>query len=255
MIAEQHKILIHRAIDGELSNDEQATLTQLLQSSIEARQFFDRIKSLSVMSSELATIEPPASLRHNILERVASRRQATRPTVSNPRAIGALIGSLFTTRVAFGMAAGLLIGITVGSLALKNATGTLDPLDISGTVLAGKDSQSLRRVDSDSFSNGQASGRVAVDAGAQLKYIQVDVKSAQEIAVVIDYDPTVYTVRAFEQQGPNTNNVVTGEGQLRATHVGNNKYLFVLGQLTASSSPVICRVESTGVVYERELQM
>ena len=255
MISEQHKILIHRAIDGELSIAEQAEFTQLIKASVEAKRFFDRINSLSPLSTELKSAEPPVSLRHNVLDKLSSRSRATETTTPSPRAIGALIGSLFTTRVAFGMAAGLLIGITVGSLALKNSTVALDPLDISGTVLAGKDSQTLRRVDSDSFSDGQANGRLAVDAGPELKYIQVEVNSSQEISVVIDYDPTMYTLRAFEQKSPNINNVITGAGQLRATHIGDNKYLFVLGQLTETSSRVVCRIESTGVVYERELQM
>lgn len=202
----------------------------------------------------LPSQDAPTGLKHGILRAIDKSPVAARQT-SSPRSIGAMIGSLFTPRVAYGMAAGLIIGVAVGALTLRGPAGPLDPLDLSGTIVGGKSSKTLVRVDSDSFSESQAAGRISVDAGAGLEYIQLELESTQEVAAVIEYDPSAFVLRAFEQAAPQTGGIVNGEGQVRASHVGRNRYLFVLERTGESLRPVLCRVEGTGVIYERELQL
>lgn len=254
MLSDTNKNLIHRAIDGELSEPDKAELHRLLESSPEAHAFYKEIESLSSLPSMLSSQDAPAGLKPGILRAIDHSRVAQRKT-SSPRSIGAWIGTLLTPRVAYGMAAGLILGFAVSALTLRGPVGHLDPLDLSGTIVGGKSDKSLQRVDSDSFSASQATGRIAVEAGAGLNYIQLELESTQEVSAVIEYDPAAYVLRAFEQATPQTGEIVNGHGQLRTSHVGRNRYLFVLERTGESTQPVLCRVEGTGVIYQRELQL
>lgn len=254
MLSDSNKSLIHRAIDGELSEPEKAELHRLMESSPEAQAFYKEIDSLSLLPSMLPSQDVPVGLKSDTLRAIDQSRVALRGTYS-PRSIGAWIGTLLTPRVAYGMAAGLILGIAVSALTLRGPVGHLDPLDLSGTIVGGKSDKSLQRVDSDSFSEGQATGRIAVEAGAGLDYIQLELESSQEVSAVIEYDPAAYVLRAFEQATPQTGEIVNGYGQLRASHVGRNRYLFVLERTGESTQPVVCRIEGTGVIYQRELQL
>jgi hypothetical protein len=254
MLSDTHKNLIQRAIDGELTDGEKVDFHRLLESSPEARAFYQQLDSLSMLPSQLPPQDAPAGLKPGVL-RAIGHTYVAGTTTSSPRSIGAMIGSLFTPRLAYGMAAGLILGIAVSALTLRGPVGHLDPLDLSGTIVGGKSDKSLQRVDSDSFSEGQATGRIAVEAGAGLDYIQLELESTQEVSAVIEYDPDAYVLRAFEQATPQTGEIVNGQGQLRASHVGRNRYLFVLERTGESTQPVVCRIEGTGVIYQRELQL
>lgn len=255
MISESIKILVHRAIDGELSQSERGDFEQLLESSPDVRQFYTQLQALAALPGQLPPVDPPAELRNQILTGVANGQRRRKSLGSNPRSIGALIGTLLTPRLAYGLAAGLIVGIGVTAVTLNNHSGQLNPLDLSGTLTSGKDSKGLTRVDADSFGDGQAVGQIAVDAGSGLTYIQIALETTQEISLVLEFDPLAYTLRAFEQQSPISGEIASGHGLLRATHVGDNRYLFVLGTIGESKTPVVFRVESTGVIYRRELQL
>lgn len=255
MINDKEKALIHRAIDGELAEAEKIEFQNLLEASPEARRFYQQIDSLGTISSKLSPVDAPAGLKPGVLRAIDHSCAPVKKAHSSPRAIGALIGALLTPRLAYGLAAGLIIGITASAIVLENPVGQLDPLDISGTLLGGKESKGLQRVDADSFAEGQASGRLAVDAGSGLTYIQLALESTQEVSIVVEYDPSGYILRAFEQASPVANSIVTGQGQLRAVHLGKNHYVFVLERVGNPTLPVICRVESKEVIYQRELQL
>jgi len=255
VMEDKDRLLIHRAIDGEISENERAELKRLLESSPEARRFQHQMEGLSTLPVLLHTVDAPSEIKENVLSTIDPSRYRARQSASGPRAIGALIGSLLTPRLIYGLAAGLLIGIALGALSFGDPMGRLDPLDLSGTVLSGKDSASLKRVDADSFTSDQAKGRLAVDVGRGLTYIQVELQSSQEVSVVLEFDPDSYILRAFEQQSPLPNNIVSSQGRLQASHIGSNRYMFVLGQIETSNAPVVCRVESSGVIYQREIQL
>lgn len=254
MLSDTHKDLIHRAIDGELSETEKVDFHHLVESSPEARAFYQQLDSLSALPSMLPSQDAPTGLKPGILDAIEKSAVVAGRT-SSPRSIGAMIGSLFTPRLVYGMAAGLILGVAVGALTLRGPVGHLDPLDLSGTIVGGKTSKTLERVDSDSFSENQAAGRISVDAGAGLEYIQLELESTQEVAAIIEYDPSAYVLRAFEQAVPQTGGIVNGDGQVRTSHVGRNRYLFVLERTGESLRPVLCRIEGTGVIYERKLQL
>lgn len=254
MIDEKHKVLIHRAIDGELSDHERVEFDQLLQSSPEALSVYRQLAELAALPSRLPASEAPVELKGRILKQVVvdSRRKPHRGP-SDPRSIGAMIGTLLTPRLVYGLAAGLIIGIGLGALVLRGPAGHLDPMDLSGTIVVGDDPKTLKRVDSDSFAEAQAKGRLAVDVASDLAYIQLELQSTTDVSIVIDFDPAAYAVRAFEQQMPLPSATATAPGQIRTSHVGMNRYLFVLGRSGESSAPVILRVESGASIYQREL--
>jgi anti-sigma factor RsiW len=193
VIAERHKILIHRAIDGELSEPERRELDSLLESSAEAQEFYRQVADLAVLPSLLPASDAPADLKTRILNEAVRTRQTSTRRAAPPQTLGALLGSLFTPRLVYGLAAGLVIGIGLGALVLKGPISQIDSMDLSGTIIAGDDPTHLRRVDSDSFAEAEAKGRLAVDVKDGLTYIQVEIESTTEVSVVVDFgrDPHV----------------------------------------------------------------
>jgi hypothetical protein len=253
VIDDKYRLLTHRAIDGELTEPERAELDRYLASSAEARHFYQQVEAFASIPSHLPQVEAPASIRAEVLHRIARGQHESRSRKSNPRGIGALIGSLLTPRLAYGLAAGLIIGIAIGATTFKQPGNQLDPLDVSGTILGGKESGVLTRLDADAFSDEQMRGQLSVDTKGDLTYLQVELQSSQELSIVIDFDPNAYVFRAFEQRSPQPSGLVTGQGQIRSSHAGENRYLFVFGTVGKAASPVVLRVESTGVSYQREL--
>lgn len=251
MIEEKYKLLTHRAVDGELTDRERLDLDQYLASSAEARRFYQQLEGFASIPAQFPMVDAPSGLKPDILNRIAGTPRASRR--SNPRAIGALIGSILTPRLAYGLAAGLIIGVTIGAVSFKSPDGNLDRLDLSGTITSGTNSSVLRRLDADAFSGTQANGRLSVETNGRLTYVQVELQSSLDVSLVIDYDPSAYVFRAFEQQSPQSTGLVTGQGQIRVSHLGENRYLFVFGTVSESTSPVGLRVESNGVIYQRQL--
>ncbi len=254
MIEEKYKLLLHRAIDGELTARERAELDQRLSISAEARRFHQQLEAFASISAQFPQVDPPSGLRTEVLRRIAGTAQKATSRKPNPRAIGALLGSILTPRLVYGLAAGLVIGIAIGAVSFKHPGSQLDPLDLSGTITSGTDSSVLRRLDADAFSSTQGSGRLSVETNGRLTYVQVELESSLEVSLVIDYDPNAYVFRAFEQQSPQSSGLVTGQGQIRASHLGENRYLFVFGKVGESTSPMVLRVESNGAIYQRELR-
>lgn len=255
MLSDKDKQLIHRAIDGELSESEKAAFHRLIETSPEARRFYEQIDSLSALAAHAGTEESPADLKPAVLRAIAQRQRIPVGQSSSPRTIGAWFGTILTPRLAYGLAAGLIIGVAVSTLTIKGPTGHLDPLDLSGTIVGGAGSKSLQRIDADNFSESQAKGRIAVDAAENLRYIQLEIASTQEVSAVLDYDPAAYVLRAFEQASPRSGNITTSEGRLSATQVGQNRYVIVLERIAEAEARTVCRVEAGGVIYQRELAL
>ncbi len=252
MLSENQKLLIHRAVDGELTESEKAEFHLLLEASAEARKFYNQMDNIDALTKSLGTVEAPGQLRADVLR--ALRESKSR--ASSPRSLGATFGVLLSPRLAFGLAAGLVIGLGVGALTLKTQTGQLDPLTLSGTILGGTNPETLVRVDSDSFVDGSTKGYVTVDVAKQLYYIQIEIESAQEVSADVEYDPSGYVVRAFEQAVSKPGNIVSGAGQIRTSHSGRNRYLFVLEHISETElTPVVVRIAGANVTYERSIEM
>ena len=66
MISEQHKILVHRAIDGELSAAELSDFNHFLESSEDVRQFHAQLQTLASLPTHLHTVDAQAGLKNQI---------------------------------------------------------------------------------------------------------------------------------------------------------------------------------------------
>lgn len=252
MLTDNQRLLIQRAVDGDLSESEKAEFHALIESHAEARKFYHQIDNIGILARDVGTVDAPGSLKADVLRSV--RRSSA--TSAPPRAFGALFGVLLNPRLAYGLAAGVVIGLGIGAMTLKSHTGQMDPLVLSGTILGGTNPKTLTRVDSDSFSDGTTKGRVAVDVANHLYYVQIELESSQDISADLEYDPSSYVVRAFEQAVPKPGSIMSGAGQVRATHSGRNRYLFVLEHINDESpAPVVLRITGTGTIYERSLEI
>lgn len=252
MIEERLLHLIHRAADDALSERERVELDRRLQDSPETRRLYDQILGLKDLVSAAPSVDPPAALKSRILAQIDPARYRRRATGS--RTIGTWIGHLWTPQLAYGLAAGLILGIGVASLTHNAGVDPLNPRDLSGTILRQQPS-TLSRIDADAFTTDQATGQLAVDAGNGLTYVQIALESSLEVAVVLEFDESALVARAYEQQQPQAGSITSAPGRITATHMGQNRYLFVLGQIADTDRPLVCRIESTGQIYQREVHL
>lgn len=77
--------LINSVIDGEASADERAHLEAILKDSAEARQLFEATQELAGRFDGAVRVDPPSSMRSEIMKHVAGR-------TDSPRSAGVVVG-------------------------------------------------------------------------------------------------------------------------------------------------------------------
>lgn len=122
MVPDKYQELIHAELDGRLTDQQRADLSEFLLEDAEGRQLRDELRKLNAALSGIQPVEPPAGLHESIVESVRFRRAAARSRVSPTvlRYAAAFAGGALVSALAFQIGA--------------NQRGGLDPAEMTGTM-------------------------------------------------------------------------------------------------------------------------
>ena len=227
MIDPKYVELMHRRLDGEINAAEDADLTQYLASSDEARVLFEHLSQTIKAVASVAPVDPPADLKAEIL---ASIGRTPRRVPAPQRSLREAMLSVFTPRLSYGLAAGVVLGIAIGVIGTRGLGGhsSIDPASLAGTITTGGIPRESRRIDSDSFQNDRFSGRVTVDEIQGAIWVRLELESGDDVMVNLSMGDPEWTLRGFAQSSPSQSALGTTESGLYLTHHGKNAYVFVL---------------------------
>src|ERR1700747_1634070 len=120
---------MHAEMDGKISDEELVALREYLASNPEARRLHAELAKLTGILKQVEQVETPDDLHGNILAALPRRR----PALGTVRRMSPWHLKIPMIRYAYAMAAGLLLGILLTGLALKNIS-TAEKSDFYGTM-------------------------------------------------------------------------------------------------------------------------
>ena len=124
--------LINKQIDGEISEQEQASLDQILHNDEVSRRKFEKIQQTVQAIENMPLIDPPPALAGNIMAQISAARS------QKPDSLRERISTFFfdlaspPRRMAIAFVSGILIGAVCVGLLIQS--GSVSTIDISGTI-------------------------------------------------------------------------------------------------------------------------
>jgi hypothetical protein len=252
MIDPKYIELMHRRLDGEITPADDAELTAHLDSSSEARALYEQLSGTIKAVASVAPVEAPADLKAEIL---ASIGRAPRRAEAPQRSLREVMMSVFTPRLSYGLAAGVILGIAIGTIGSRGlgSHNSIDPSSLAGTITSGGVPKEARRIDNDSFQNDRFAGRVTIDEVKGAIWVRIEMESGDDVAMNLSMGDPAWTLKGFAQSAPVQSALATTESGLYLTHHGKNAYVFVLDGNDQNTSVLSLRLECQGIVYQRDI--
>jgi len=246
-IEQKYTDLINAAIDGEIDAAEKAELESFLGSSAAGRALRDELSSLCSTLDTLEQEEPPAHLRHVIMNSVPPARQPVAP----PGFLHTVLGTP-AFKYAFTFAAGVILALTivdssqVTNRAFDNVTGLV------GTIADPVDATLASAVSVDEL---DVAGVVALRSAGSLMILDFDLVSKDHIEIEAGYsDPSIW-FNGFAQLESDDTTVAAAPGRVRLGMQGKRRYAVFLHNQGAHATTVNLRFLANGeVVHEARLE-
>lgn len=253
MIEERYLELIHRAIDGALSANEEADLRSYLNRSPEAKRLFDDLKLLSSTVKNLQEVEPPVNLRANILRSIDFSLYEPRPASSPWHPMKNLLDLFSTPRFVAPFAAGVVVAALllffVFDLKLPDET---EPAGLTGTIIADDVIKSFDRGDSFKVQLDNLQAHLLTKTSKNLVVAELEIHSKQEVDVVFTVDGVDMCFSAFKQAEGGSGQLVINENTSRLTTTGDQRYLLFFTDKKRATTPFNVKfVRGDSVLFEK----
>lgn len=261
MMKDKQITAMNRELDGMNSPEESTELENSLGSDPEARAYYEDLTRLSTMLSEIKEVDPPRELKAGIMRAIEPVPAAAPPEAHDvhvPAESGIYDGFLnnflgafrgrWTYAITFsaGIAAGILgftaFGDGLSTTSMEGLTGTMAPL------------QGFVTVDKQDFNQAGVSGSVETQYAADHLVATIEVKSAKDLDIVIEFDGKVLHPLGFQQSSPHPMGVTMESDQVRLLHRGQNTYTFTLGYPVRTPSEVHVKFYSGGFLFQKTLK-
>ena len=245
MIDKKTEQLMWQEIDGTIAPGDRESLERFMSEHPDSRQHYRELVQFSDLLGNVEEIDPGSALREKIeaaidLDRYAApvatavARPSSKPFSFRPR-----------WGYGFAMTAGLLIGIIGYHLVNYGLGGqsAIDPRKLVGTIIVNPiatESNGLR-IDLDSIQ-----GRVDFHLDGSNAIVKVEVTSAREIDIVLEYEGQSLQVAAegFDTTDSDKalHRIVVEKNKVGMTHLGSGKYYAVFQRGIGAESPLTVRL-------------
>ena len=245
-IEQKFQDLINADIDGEISAEEKTELQAFLADNAEGRALHNAMASLCDTLDIIDEEEPPAHLRHVIMNSIPKRPA--------PQSSPGFLEVLFAApalRYALSFAAGVFLAISIvnssqfSNQAFDNVTGLV------GTVAEPIDATLASSVSVDEV---DVAGIVSLRSAGSLLILDFDLVATDRIEVEADYsDPSIW-FNGFAQLPSEGTTVSAENGRVRLGMAGKRRYAVYLHNQGGRDATVKLRFLSDGqLVHETSL--
>jgi hypothetical protein len=194
-------------------------------------------------------VPAPGDLRAEVMRQITTEPARVRHKSSVWSDLRNALRPLFAPQVAYGIAAGLVLGFAVGALSIWGHGKTPSTvLDFSGTVGLPQAVTPLV-VDSGQFREDGLSVRWWADRYQNRVLLTIELHSNDDANVALDFDPAVIQTHALSQVGSRTHPLTVDNGaiQLNARGEFGFSVLFEIGD--QNPTPIDLQVVTTDVDY------
>jgi hypothetical protein len=112
----------------------------------------------------------------------------------------------------------------------------------------------LAIVDRQDFNGAGVSGSVEMKYAADQIVATIDVKSVEDLDIVIEFDGKVLNPLGFQQSSPHPMGITVEPDRVKLLHSGHNTYIFTLGYPALTTSEVHVKFYSGGFLFQRTLK-
>lgn len=254
--------LINRELDGDLSDSEIKRLKGYLSQDSEGAELRENLRKLSLILGAVPPQEPPAYLKHRIMEAVCAVKKQSAPNRSIVGEILSVFRVRFSPPLAYSFATGAVIGILIlGSLVtLGNGDFRLDPSDLRGAILEGQ-KPAVEIIQPTYPINFQGvTGNVKAGIGNGLATIEISIVSQKALKIDLRFPENLISFAAVTQSS-----IVSGEAKssdfqisansVRIDHLGENNYLIVFHRTSESPATISLAISSVDGHWEKDINL
>jgi hypothetical protein len=255
MVEKKYIELINKEIDGVNLPRDRIKLKEYLKNNPEAQNLYDDLVNLSNLLHQVDDAEPSPNLKKNILNSIPWEKQAVKP---DRNFLQSLIRSLqfrFNFNLIYAFSAGLIAGIIIYTLSDKIQKST--PVDISrltGTFIIGESSEVFEPVQKLNINLSGIDGTFNLKSAKGLMLAELYLRTQKQVEVVLEFDEQGLDFSGFRHLNKGGLQLNVSTDQLKLTHVGDHKYIFVFRNKTPALQPLHFNIFSDGaLVYEKTL--
>jgi hypothetical protein len=245
--------LIHRAVDGALTQEEEADLHTCLNRSPEAKRLFDDLKLISSSLKSHDDVEPPMDLRSNILRSVDfslyGRRSPSNPWYPLRSVLELFTFPRFVAPFAAGVVVAALLLFFVFDLRVSDNS---EPTGLTGTIISDEAIKGFDRGDSFRFQLENLLANLETKTSKNLVVAELEIHSKQQVEVIFTVDGVDMCFSAFRQEEGGSGQLIVNENISRLTTVGDQRYLlFFTGKKGAITPFNVKFVQNGSTLYEK----
>ena len=256
MLDKKYIDLMNQEIDGINTREESAELQKYVASNPEAQQYFDDIKTMSNMLSTVSELEPPPTLKKNIMTAIKPKRRHA--DVREPwwRSISERLRIEGTLKYAYVFSCGLILGLFIYAL-FMNTQPKGDSFDISrlyGTMALKDVSGNLKPGDLFHIDIEDIDGRVHVAYSESIVIIELQFETQQKIELALGFEENDITVYSYAQAKRAEGTVSISQDHMKLTHAGDNTYHIFFNKTTPLTTTLNITINADGaLLYERPI--
>lgn len=228
--------LVNDELDGVGTPDQKALLARRLAESESSRARYQEIQSVFGMLDRVESVEPPASLRGDVLRAVESRARAR----SERPGWRGLLQAGFGRRPGLGLGYAFAAGAVVGGLVLALGTGLFerrwDGADAGGAMMP---PAAARPVDAIRLAvkGAQASGE-AWTTGVAGVGVRIEIQAAGPFEAHVTFDPERYAVMSLRRGEPSGGRLDLRRGDAVLGDRGQGRFELILRAVGPDRPPV-----------------
>ncbi len=234
---------MYRALDGDLTAEEQADLETYFEGHPDARSDYDRLRKAAHALAHTPLVEPPADIKGVVMDRIVRSR---RPVPRKAGIFDALIG-VFRARPAWRYACafsgGLLCGIIILAITVQfpESSSSLRPEEVSGTITRPVTGE-MAVIDEIAFTYESFEGKIIARTDREVILLTIDIRSPGEVRVDLSFAESDLSPAAIWQSEPFGGIISANSSSIVMSLRGDTSFEVVLRDLTSGASRITCRV-------------
>lgn len=253
MIEERYIDLMNREIDHVNSKAESAELGRYLESSGEARAYYDQLRDLAAAFERAGQVEPPEELDQIILSSIAAR-DAERAASKDRFSIRGFMHS--RRKLAYAFATGVAAGLIIMAIVYRSPAGTSSPgaADLYGALAERSKVGALFSVEPTRIDEPGVSGTVEVRYLEHAVQVVLALVAGNEIK--IDLTPAGgLALVGFRAHVPGPYGLEASGENIEITFTGRCDDALLFADERGAHPPVALRISSAGkVMFEKMIE-
>ena len=235
--------LLHRELDGEISDSESSGLRERLAAEPELREAYQALTGVGRSLSDVGLVAPPPDLAPDVMRQVR-RHSAPGGGVGWLAPLGGWVARQPVLALAATLAVGLLGGLLVTSLS-ERGLAPLDESAVVGTALPTGDPSALPVVDRARIEGSGIEAIATTRRGPGTIVVEVGVIAPAPADVTVTVDPDRLRPRGFECTGDEpAGGVAIDPGRVERRQVAGGPCFVKMATLGAATGPIVVQVQA-----------